>query len=279
MIKVIVFSKDRPMQLHAYLDSLEFCIGSKYDLYVITPKSFDKEYYPVFNRFYKALDIPEDTYGNESFDTTIREFVKTINPNDHILFGCDDVVYTRHVNIDFAQHLLNKNKNLVGVSLRLGINTKQFPTNISGDNRFIAWDWTIAGGHWGYPFDLMGSIYSAKLVNDIISSQPVGSIKTPNFLEAKGVGYIMNNLKQSHPIMACLNSESHLVAQDVNRVQTEYPNATHGQDVHDVNNLKSLYHKGLRIDWRQLWHITPDEPFVGDRYWKFVEDKQCDVNG
>ncbi len=267
VLKAIVFSKDRPLQLQAYLESLFFCTNVQEDqVYIIIPR--EEEYKKLIEKFPDINWTYEWWFG--SFDRALRFIVDAkIKQDDAVLFGCDDVTYIRMVNLDFIPKLLIVSENeLLGFSLRLGTNIIQKPINQSHDKRFFVWQWRNTPGHWGYPFELMSSVYRGKVVKEIVTSNP-DEMKSPNHLESYGVMYCIKN---SVPEMVgMLNTNNYAVAQDVNRVQNYFQNKFTGTNEQEIENLKDLFEKGCRLDWTNLFGIVPSDVFVGNRYWRVNE--------
>jgi hypothetical protein len=188
---------------------------------------------------------------------------------DLILFGCDDVVYTRVFNLRSVELILRSllSSQTIGFSLRLGTNIKGCASVPPDNALFRSWRWRGKPLHFGYPFEIMASVYPARLLREIVSSMP--DIKTPNHLEIAGLQYCRQQMPDSRLCM--FNSHNYAVAQDVNRVQDYYQNEVHGSDEHDAARLLELYRRGGKLDWSNLFGISPADAFVGAQYWKIIE--------
>jgi hypothetical protein len=68
--------------------------------------------------------------------------------------------------------------------------------------------------------------------------------------------------------MAMMNTDSYLVAQDVNRVQDFYANSICGTAEQSAEHLRKLFGEGYRLEWQALFGISPSNVFVGNQYWK-----------
>lgn len=263
-MKIIAFSKDRPMQLQATLESFKFCTNVNYEydsLKTIIPKE-TSEYLSVT---YEAehFDTVEEVDYN-SFDETLRTSLRGIG-GDYVLFLCDDCLYTRFVSFEPALDYLRKNQDVLGFSLRLGTNINYRPPNVSTDSRFYKWGWTNASGHWGYPFEVMSTLYRGALVKEFLD-QDKTILRNPNDFEARCSTYCSQTRKQ--PFMACFNTPSYVVAADINRVQDYYPNKFNGGPEHSAENLLKLYREGKRFDWSGYFNRTPCDPFMGSSHFK-----------
>jgi hypothetical protein len=263
MIKALIFSKDRPLQLHAYLDSLFGLTNIRQEQVSIIVPSLD-DYMAVSKEFPEVVWINEKVIGG--FDLSLREYVNSdLNDDDILLFGCDDVVYIRPCSLAYIPKIL-ENKDYLGFSLRLGKNIVPRPLS-RGTGMVFSWPWAGFGSHWGYPFELMASCYRGSLVKEIVNSNK-GQMHCPNHLESYGVTYCINKKGSVHPEMAMFNSPNYAVAMDVNRVQHHFQNKFTGSEMQDVEYLKKIFREGKRLDWTELFGIQPQDCFVGNLYWK-----------
>lgn len=267
MIKVLVFSKNRPMQLEAYLDSLFTLTGvSTYADNVAIILNNKEDYAELIDSYSSITSLQWiDDKGN--FDYALRNYAESITEHDTVLFGCDDVVFIRPVGIHIIENILGEMTDTLGFSLRLGKNIANCPKQ-EGDARvFYPWNWINKPSHWGYPFELMASCYRGSLVKEIIESNK-SQMQCPNHLESYGVTYCINNKREQQPIMAMFNTLNYAVAQDVNRVQHHFQNKYDGTEEHDPEYLKTLFKDGKRLDWTNLFGIVSSDCFVGHSYWK-----------
>lgn len=255
------------MQLEAYLDSLFILAGvSTFDGNV-TVLLNNKEDYQELIDVYKNVPALSWVDDNGDFDSAIRQYAATLNDNDVVLFGCDDVVFTRPVGIQIMDALLPNIPQALGFSLRLGKNILNRPEPSENPGVFYTWKWANQPSHWGYPFELMASCYRGSLIKEIIESNK-SQMQSPNHLESHGVTYCINNKRETQPNMAMFNTLNYAVAQDVNRVQDYFQNKYDGAEEHHQEHLKTLFKQGKRLDWTNLFGIVPSDCFVGKNYWK-----------
>ena len=186
-ISNIVFTKNRPLQLEAYLESLYLHFPQEViETYILYKREFfDLEYEQVFNRFSDCKVIREKDFHTDFFN--ILNQIKT----KYILFGIDDVVYFDGVNLDVIDRCFGENgQDIFGFSLRFSCknvqeNDKNSPEidkktqknkqNVEKTSGFgeeiYRLDWTKG---WNsltrYPFELCATIYPIGLVGSIITS-------------------------------------------------------------------------------------------------------------
>ena len=267
MIKCLVFTKDRPLQFEAYLESLFFCSGIEdHQIHIIAP---DDQYYKKLVQTYPGANWHFETWFGRSFAETLRWVVfNRMAETDYLLFGCDDVIYTRMFNLRMVEMLLHNLEpaNVLGFSLRLGTNIQGCNTIPEDHSLYRMWRWRGKRGHFGYPFELMATVYSVRRVREIINA--LNEIKLPNDLELGGMKYCRALLGETQLCM--FNTPNYAVAQDVNRVQNDYQNTIHGTEEHGAENLIAAYQRGAKLDWSNLFGINPPDAFVGDQYWKLV---------
>jgi hypothetical protein len=267
MIKCLVFTKERPLQFEAFLNSLIFCSGiDENQIHIIAP---DERHYKKLIQAYPGLNWYLETWFGGSFAEALKWVLfNRMTENDSILFGCDDIVYTRMFNLRTVEMLMRtlEPAGSIGFSLRLGTNIKGCDSIAEENSIYRMWRWRGKPGHFGYPFELMASVYPVRLVREIFSA--LKELKTPNHLELGGVQYC--RALKSNTNLCMFNTSSYAVAQDVNCVQTFLPNQTHGTEEHTPENLIAAYERGAKIDWSSLFGISPPDAFVGDKYWKVV---------
>jgi hypothetical protein len=177
------------------------------------------------------------------------------------------VIFFRPLALKPVADILAAEPGLIGVSLRLGLNIKHRPPPAALDALFYRWRWTNAPWHWGYPFELMASVYTAEVVKAVLAaiSQPM---RTPNDLENYGVTAARGLFAESRPLMAMFNCSNFAAAQDVNMVQTDYKNAAVGGAAYDPATLSAYYQAGRRLDWAAAFNTTVPDCFLKDSRWR-----------
>jgi hypothetical protein len=270
VLKNIVFAKNRRMQMTAYLESLADHLKINTNIDVIASCEADRvdPYDFKANNWHYDLDA--------SFYENLKEVVESYDDDDIVLFGVDDVVYTRQ----FDANLLNilnepEYEEVLGFSLRLGNNINGHERVINNHNNrlvYIQWDWRLYNRYWSYPWELMASAYRGSIVKDIVRHCPKARI--PNDIEDCGVRYCRNNYAQLHPYMMCLNAPSVAYAADLNRVQDLFPNKHGGSDDTTAQNLERLYTEGWRMDYRKYEGVVFNEPFLGRRYFSIINVRE-----
>lgn len=274
-MKIIHFSKNRPLQYRSFLESFLYNTNTKWgkkhisdtkDVYLgpITVIGSQLEGYKDIIEEFDGVEFLDDQ--GKYYDQILRNIVNSTF-DDYILFSCDDEVVINKVEYEKAIQYLDSNPDCIGFSLRLGNNipeVQKHPSSRTNED-VIKWQWRGLAPHMGYSFDCMATIYPTWLVQEVINAQP--QMKTPNFTEAWCEQHCARN-QHLPSYMACFNKPSAFVAQDTNRVQDDFLNETHGTEDQSIDNLNILYNLGYRLDWNSMQGLIVDNIFVGNKYWK-----------
>lgn len=231
MSTVIVFSKDRPMQIHGYLESLFKFSGCREEkVYVLYKEVLPIRYDKVKSYFPYVKWIAENR-----FERQLREIVA--KADDYIMFGCDDVIFKDAFDFRQMENYLEENEDVFGFSLRLGRNIRPVPKKIKKKVGICSWNWRKNTGHYGYPWELDCTLYRKEDILDIF--QKVGVINSPNYLESIPEEAPGDYIKRNK--MASYDSESKAVVITINRVQDTHLNEVDNSHVTDVLSLYIKY--------------------------------------
>jgi hypothetical protein len=157
-IHCLVFSKDRAMQLDAFLHSAlrRMPLSSVSVLAASSAPRHDESYSRVYER-YKPQWWEDDALG---FRETVNLWVYQ-HRNDRILFHTDDEVFYRHVPDD----LLDNDEDVI--TLRQGRNTVYCHTldrEQEIPETFPRWKWRDAECDFAYPLSLNACVYRAEWI-------------------------------------------------------------------------------------------------------------------
>ena len=170
-ITTIVFTKNRPLQLHGYLESIHrFLPVDKMKVYLLyKPELFEDEYEMCFASFPNCFVVREtDFFGDmmhliEQTDT------------EYMLFGIDDVVYYDGVSWSVVEKTFKMlSPNIVGFSLRHGDTllkrcgdpVEEYVVLGECVKTFV---WPQGRTPWTtYPFDLCATIYRTETIQRIV---------------------------------------------------------------------------------------------------------------
>jgi len=173
VISNIVFTKNRPLQLEGYLESLcRYLPAELIQTYILyKAELFPEEYKQLFSKYNHCVVVEESNF--------YRDFLKIIDQVDtkFTLFGIDDVVYFDTASFEVINETFNVfSKDIFGFTLRFGINgtdTSQDPTNrtIVVGQPVYSLNWTKGRtATTRYPFELCATVYPTTLVRKVLNS-------------------------------------------------------------------------------------------------------------
>jgi len=259
VIHFIVFSRNRPIQLHGLLTSLSNNLhgDASVDVLVLS----DPEYVEAYNQIQRDFDSVRFFAQSTSFSEDMQRL--TSIPCDYVCFLCDDVLFQRRLDMDDVETMMSDER-IVSVSFRLGRHVThgmfwnqqpQPPFEQVGE--FLVWDTNVATGDWNYVFDVLGSIYRFDFVQKM---QPhLLNAQNPSQYEDAGSRAWWLVTKQHH--YACW-AESRTTVPTPNVVQTEFGNGYVGQGELDAEFLLQCWKHNLRMDTERFnrlyetWRIS-----------------------
>jgi hypothetical protein len=248
-INCIIFSKDRPLQLHALLGSIKDHLSGVGTIHILYCAS-NIDYELGYQRLAVESNLKNVNWcREEDFQVDLLKIVNRINSKS-LFFLVDDIIFTENVNFDdFGEVDTNK----YVISLRLGANLRycymsnarqrlpNFTLNSEKiDDKFLLWNWSDGKWDWGYPLSLDGHIFST---NEIIKIFNLITFSNPNSLE--GAMQIFSDIYKKK-IGLCY-FKSRLVNIPNNKVQNSNNNRFQGND---PKKLLKLWNSGFRINYK-----------------------------
>lgn len=276
MLSVVVFSKDRPLQLQAYLESLLYYSDiSENCIYILYKATETISYQALISQYPDVNWISESNFCNDLLKILWQA-------ENYILWGCDDVFYKSAFQISTCIEALSKDEELFGFSLRLGRNIQPNPGNEQVERgSYLVWDWTkVDLSHplypqevwdWGYPWELSGSIYRKSDIYDFLKL--VNEPKNPNYLEGDLANiFRRSNLLQKRKYLACFPLSKCLTL-TVNRVQHTHPNAFDAAKNTNPNQLYKYLTLGYKLNWSKFRNCNNPVIHVDSEYFDIQKSK------
>lgn len=240
-ISGIVFSKDRPLQLEALLNSYYKMVINRAPLSVLyktTNTEIDDAYQKISETY------PEVIFKKETnFKKNLLSIIKK-NKSHQIFFLVDDILFIKKFDLTALNNFDTKK---YIPSMRLGANItysyiKQKsisqPKFANLSNNIISWQWNENNSYWSYPLSVDGHIYSKKEIQ-IISK--LITFNSPNTYE--------HQLQKFYGLykckLGCSFKQSVIINIPWNKVQTDNNN-TCGELTSD--ELMNLWKNEERID-------------------------------
>jgi len=305
MISNIVFTKNRPLQLEGYLDSLykHFPAGLIRTYVLYKQQLFGRQYQQVFGEHDNCIVVKENDF--------LSDFLKILGRinTEYILFGIDDVVYFDSVDFDVIEESFNKfSEDIFGFSLRFS------EKNITDANdpvsKTVIAGQTVCSINWTqgrtpttrYPFELCATIYKTalvkKIIDNVMNNNPLlkklfspssalirafGKIKSPRPV-LKSFGYFFSpNTLESWNCRWCQNHSEQLpaflyfqkqcaAAIQVNMVNTSTSNTSEGFAEYTVEALAEKYKQRYRLDIDFVADNKPTQPHCGREYLRLTRN-------
>jgi hypothetical protein len=302
-ISNIVFTKDRPLQLEAYLDSLyrQFPSGEIQTFVLYKRHRFDAEYRQVFAKHAAAVIVEEKDFH--------QDFLGILDPihTPLLLFGVDDVVYYDSVDLEVVERSFSERPgSLFGFSLRMDpdeVATGGDPLipRTVGDQRVFAIDWRHGmTPTTRYPFELGATVYQTELVKQILGrlvngnvllkglfspgrplirawrrwASPSGLLRRlgyfydPNTLEDWCHRWCRRHAQELPPLLGLQRRCASAI--QVNMVNTSIVNEVDGGAEHSVDTLAQRYREGLRLDIDYVIRHKPSGTHTGQDHFRLV---------
>jgi hypothetical protein len=286
MIRALVFSKDRAMQLEGCLSSLlRHASGTvSLKLQVIYDGSsprFLRQYDELARSFAEKAEFVQEIRFRNSVLEALHNAGngKGIHPSTWtsgrrkdgsaasaavaacVLFLVDDTIFVRPFDLAALQSALVGNPSAIGVSLRLGRNTTEtyamsrpqaVPKFQAVEKDLLLYEWTTADGDFGYPLELSSSMYRLA---DMLPTLRRLDFHDPNTLESN-LALQAKKFARKLPSMLC-PEVSIAFSVPVNRVQEVFENRSGTDPRWSTGTLADKFALGMRINVSKMDGLTP----------------------
>jgi hypothetical protein len=307
LISNIVFTKNRPLQLNGYLESLyRYFPPEQIQTYVLWKQElFTQEYEQLFSRYPTCVVVRERDFSGD--------FFKILNQIEtkYILFGIDDVVYFDSVEISLIDVAFEiAGDNIFGFSLRFGCNVLNNGKDKVAENeiesqKIYKLNWQSGQTkNTSYPFELCATIYRTELVKKIIHSSRSHNKSaiiffSPDSVLIKGLrklrmagkakrilkdfGFFYNpNALEDWVCKWCKENAENLPAYiyfkkasasaiQVNLVNIRKCGAAYENREHTVETLNEKYQKGWVLDIDFIAEHKPTDTHCGKENFKLIK--------
>jgi len=233
-IHCLVFSKDRAMQLDAFLHSAEKYAPYKSVKVLATGNAFGLD-----GRLLRDHPRLQWSWDAGCFENQVRAFLAE---HERVVFHTDDDVFYRPASIFDVCYSVPPNE-WPPSSFRLGKNTTYcHPLDCEQEPpAHFPWRWREAQGDFGYPLCLNGTVYQSA---DLLPLLQGWHFQNPTELEA-GLAYRAELFRPEYmtaPRHSCCVSLPH------NRVSSSSGCRTGSNPLWQPDSLRDLYLDGYRID-------------------------------
>lgn len=248
-VAVVVFSKDRPLQLGATLASLaRHCV----DPQTLQVRVLYTTSSPYQEGLYQELRLehPGALFRRER--RFKRDVETLVDGAEFVCFLVDDAIFVRDFSMQAAIGALQENDLAIGFSLRLGANTtycytidsqQELPPFEARPSGILAYAWSGASYDFGYPLELSSSIYRSAELRPLLGQ---ARFRSPNTLEAE-LAARAASLAARLPRLLCFE-RSVAFCIPANIVQDTAPNRASARPDHSPEALAGVFERGARID-------------------------------
>ncbi|OGN56153.1 MAG: hypothetical protein A3E26_05730 [Chlamydiae bacterium RIFCSPHIGHO2_12_FULL_49_32] len=255
---LLLFSRDRPLQLYALLESIE-AYASHYDtlfvLYKASTEEYERAYKQVFERFVHATPLKESSESGCDFRSLFLRALFQESQSKYVAFAVDDLILTD--TIDFSEAIsslqaakayafyLSNGKNLTTCYMQR--RAQPLPPHVALNHSVFAWQFQQGESDWRYPHTLDLGLYRKAAIEKDLKNL---SFHNPTTLESnwakkskrKRVGLFYENSK-------CVNLPLNLVI----------PSSNRNSNIYTPQELLTLFNQGLKLDitpLRQMKNIS-----------------------
>lgn len=261
-VSIVVFSKDRPLQLYGLIESYFNCCINPVKLTILYQASNDE----VYSAYKKLIDICYLNGLNVLFvkeKTTFKSEVVAIMRSietESIFFLVDDIVFISTFNMDsikcidsskFIFSLRHSTSIAYSYTLNQRLKLPLFSEAEFGSD-LIEFDWFSGDGEWSDPWSLDGQLLNTKQVLSILE---IIDFNAPNSFE--NCLKLFNKFKINKKGLCYTNSK--IVNIPVNRVQLENDNKC-GSVTSEY--LLEKWNNGFFMDWKRYYGLNSKSTHV-----------------
>ncbi len=254
---LVAYSFDRPLQLYAFLESLDYYVTGLGDVIVIYRSSNDefekayteiKEFFPSIV-FWKQGSNPAADFKPLTLKATFD------SPHDYILFGVDDTVVKDFIDVSESIEQLEK-YNAYGFYFRQGLHlTKSYTGNCMQplppyktlEEDLYSWHFNEGKCNWHYPNSVDMTLYRKKDIEGVLRKL---KYKAPNTFEGSWALTALHTVM--HKTGLCTKI-SKVINLPINKVQTE--NSNRHMNSYDTYELLSMFNNDLKMDILPLFRV------------------------
>jgi len=286
-IQAIIFSKDRPLQLHATLASFALHASDAVEvplnvLCKASNKDYARGYAQVAEDMVGKLQINWIQESNFKADLlAVMQEPKSASRRqrlldritlrhhrlrtEHLLFLVDDNLFIRPFCLQEIADTLITHTDAIGFSLRVGRNTtscysnqceQPLPPFLSAPPGLL-FSWSGQVGDFGYPLEVSSSVYRCADLIPLLRNLPYNN---PNRLE-QALSATSGLFARRLSTLLCFEQSVAFCA-PVNKVQSILDNRSGAQEEYSSEALNALFLDGYRINVSALSEFVPSAAHV-----------------
>jgi hypothetical protein len=258
IVSMLVFSKDRALQLEVMLRTFYQCcadaeLAEVNIIYATSTERHALQYVAVSEAYPQARFRPERNFREDTIHFARR--------GSYLLFAVDDAVFVGRFHLQEGVRVLAEHPELIGFSFRLGSNiTAHYPTGTAQEPPSVVplragllqADWTSSAQYFAYPLEVSSSLFRTADIMPLLEQQPYDH---PNTLES-----MLNGCKHAHttaqPTLA-FYEKSVAFCIPLNVVQDRFDNRHATSQNWSVEALAARFARGERLFPNGLIGLVP----------------------
>lgn len=260
---LLIFTKDRPLQLQALLESLDVYVTGLQKIAVLCHAKNDR-----FLAGYKQLErnFPNVEFVYQSRNNPRQDFWPLIKDicdgmsSSYFMFGVDDTIIIDYMKIEECIAMMQQTDSYAfypymgkDITYCYMTQTQKLPPRLQNvGNNLCTWDLLAGVGPWGYIYSVYMTIYTRKEIDHLLHVLQAAS---PNQLEEMWGGNAI-----VYPQMKGLcYTRSHIINVPLNMVQYDCPQNNCSRRYSVEQLLESFEHK-WRIDIQAFYQLQHNAP-------------------
>lgn len=253
---VIVFSFDRPLQLYAFLESMQRYVtglGTVQVIYRASDDAFAQAYASVQADFGGVSFMRQGSNPRADFKPlTVQALVQS--PHAYVLFAVDDIIVIDHIDCCACIQALEKYK-AYGFYLRLGTNLRecytmsraqQLPKLQMVEPGMFKWCFAQAEFDWNYPNTVDMTLYRKRDIDSQFKQMQYGA---PNPLEGTWSTLAKDVMQRT----GLCYEYTKIINVPLNSVQSDWTNRN--MEFMTVKQLLAIFKEGKKMDINPLYQI------------------------
>jgi hypothetical protein len=260
---LLIFSKDRPLQLQAFLESVDTYITGLQKIAVLCHTKNDRFYvaykkleatFPKIQFVYQSRNNPR-----QDFLPLLKEIFNSMS-SPYFTFGVDDTIVTDHIDLPLCINMMEQTNSYAfypymgqDITRCYMTNTQKLPPPLEDVGKgFYTWDLKAGVGPWGYIHSVYMTIFSRKNIESVL--QKIHAQSPNTFEEQWGGSAAMHSQMKG----LCYKT-SHIINIPLNLVQYDCPqnNCSHK---YTIEQLLNFFEKGWRIDIAAFYQLKHNAP-------------------
>lgn len=251
-VDLVVFSYNRPLQLYAFLESMQHYIkgiAHTFIIYRTSNATFDSAYESVAKDFPFAHFIKQSSSPVQDFKPLTLDCIFAFE-SVYIIFAVDDIIIKDYIDLSECAKIL-EHYEAYGFFLSLGKNLnycysmnrpQQLPPFMENQGVYC-WQFDQGEYDWNYPHSLDMTLYRKS---DLAYLLNMLEYKSPNTLEyALAIHADMSQKGLCFEYSKVLNFPLNMVQHDYDNLHTAS---------YSINTLLNLFMNNLKIDIKPLYN-------------------------